>query len=230
MKVRNILLTAVMAVTLFGASVESQAADWEFGVTPNSTLLGYINVFDQAFNYQFGFAEGNLATASGSFAAGPSNPLTLGPNTRLYDENIADPFWVNQTTLEANLITEFVMYQEVLGAVGETVNFNFETIVNSLPAGYSAIGFIKVLDEFAPWAPPQSEQIDLVAGSSANLNLTTASTGIIQAGFAITGAYVASSDPIAATGVQIIPEPATFSLIGLVAGGFVFIRRFFPAV
>jgi hypothetical protein len=219
-------------------------ANINFDVNPVANWLGYINIFNQADVFQFGFPEGNLGTASGSFAPGPSEPLTLGPNTRLYDENILDPFWVDQGTFEATLVSEFNIYQEIFDAdpvafVGQTVDFAFETVANDLPAGYEAVGFIKVLDGFSSWSTYQIETVPLVAGQTEAISLVVNNSGItgggtpfVQAGFSVKGAYVSSGDPVALTGVDIvdaIPEPASIGMIGLFAAGCYFIRRFFAS-
>jgi hypothetical protein len=221
-------LVLIVAVAVMG---QAYAADFNYGVTPESTWLGYINVFDQADNFQFGFPESTPSTASANWAPGPAQPLTMSPNTRLYDENVLDPFWVDQTTFEATLVSEFNYYQEAVGAVGNTVQFDYEVVANSLPAGYEAVGFIKVLDGFSSWATYQIETADLTAGSK-TLSLTVDGSGItgggvpfIQAGFWVKGAYVSSSDPVALTGVEIIPEPATIGLMGIAGLGMFVARR-----
>lgn len=226
---RVLVILAVLAMTGIAS-----ADLLNFTVDPDATWLGFINVFDQADNFQFGFVEGNLATASASFAAGPSLPLVVSPNTRLYDENAADSFWVDQGTFEATLVSEFNFYQEVFDAdplafQGQTATFDFTTVSNNLPAGYDAVGFIKVLDGFSSWATYQITTVDLTGGSSGSLSLlvdgsglTGAGTPFVQAGFWVKGAYVSSDDPAASTGVEIIPEPFTIALLGL---GGLFLRR-----
>lgn len=236
MNPNKLLVAACTAAALVGGSLQSQA-QIAFHVDPNQTWLGFINIFNQANAYQFGFVEGNVATASANWAAGPSLPLTMSPNTRLYDENVGDPFWVDQGTFMATLVSEFNFYQERFDAdptafVGQTVTFGFETIANNLPAGYEAVGFIKVLDGFSSWATYQIETASLVAGQSGSLSLVVSDSGItgagtpfVQAGFWVKGAYVSAGDPVALTGVQIIPEPATFALAGIVTATLLIFRR-----
>lgn len=236
MKLKNLTLATLSASLLIGGSLQSNA-QLDFTVDPGANWLGYINVFNQANVYQFGFPEGNVATASANWAAGPAQPLTLSPNTRLYDENVLDPFWVNQATFEATLVSEFNYYQErfnpdPLVLQGQTATFYFDTVANSLPAGYEAVGFIKVLDGFSSWSTYQMTTTPLVAGQNAAISLvvngsglTGAGTPFVQAGFWVKGAYVSSSDPVALTGVQIIPEPTTFALAGLGAAALLIFRR-----
>ena len=236
MKLKKLLLATLTAGALLGGSLQSNA-QLDFTVDPGQNWLGYINVFDQADNFQFGFGEGTPSTASANWAPGPAQPLTMSPNTRLYDENVADPFWVDQITFEANLVSEFNYYQETFDAdplayQGQTATFGFETVANSLPAGYEAVGFIKVLDGFQTWNTYQITTLDLVAGQGAILSLLVDDSGLsaggtpfVQAGFWVKGAYVSSSDPVALTGVEIIPEPTTFALAGLGAAALLVFRR-----
>ena len=226
-------LAVIMAVVMLGAVAQSQATAWQFGNSPSSPWLTYVNVFDQSDVFQFGFPEATPSTASWNWAAGPANPLTGGPNTRLYDENVADPFWVDQITFEANLVSEVNYYQERFAADADTITFNFDVIANTLPAGYEAVGFIKVLDAFDSWATYQIETTDLSLGF-AKLDLTVdqsldPSLGttdiLIQAGYWIKGAYVSSASPEALTGVQIVPEPATIGLMGIAGLGMFVARR-----
>ena len=189
MKVKAVLLTAVMAVAMVG-----QAADWNFGVNPGATWNGYVNAFElDGTTFATGFGEDPL-TGRGTFSGAT---LSMQPNTRLYDDVIADAFWVDQITFEANKVIEFNMYQEVTGTIGDTVNFNFSTIADNVPAGYEARGFIKVLDGFASWATTQYEWVELVAGQSANLDLVVADAGtgseIVQAGFSLKGIAVTAT-------------------------------------
>lgn len=231
MKLKRLLLAILSAGAVIGGSLQSNAQIY-FSVDPNEAWYGYINMWDPANNYLFGFVEGNVATASASWAPGPAQPLTLGPNTRLYDENISDPVWVDQGTFLATRVSEFDYYQEHIddSQIGQSVAFEFSTVANSLPQGYEAVGFIKVLDAFATWTTTQIVTAPLVAGQSMTLSIPEvldpgAGTADVQAGFYVKGPYVSSSDPIALTSVQIVPEPTTLALAGLGSAALLIFRR-----
>jgi len=236
MKLKKLLFATLTAGALIGGSLQSHA-QLDFTVDPGQNWLGYINVFDQADNFQFEFGENTPSTASANWAPGPAQPLTMSPNTRLYDENVLDPFWVDQITFEATLVSEFNYYQEVSGAdptefVGQTANFYFDTVANDLPAGYEAVGFIKVLDGLSSWATYQIETRPLVAGQPTSISLVVDDSGItgagtpwVQAGFWVKGAYVPGGSATALTGAQIVPEPTTFALAGLGAAALLIFRR-----
>jgi hypothetical protein len=236
MKLKRLLLATLTAGALTGGSLTSNA-QINFTVDPGQNWLGYVNVFDQADAFQFGFPENTPSTASANWAPGPAQPLTMSPNTRLYDENVLDPFWVDQGTFEATLVSEFNYYQETSGAdptefVGQTANFYFDTVANDLPAGYEAVGFIKVLDGLSSWATYQIETKPLLPGVPTQISLVVNDSGVtgagtpwVQAGFWVKGAYVSSSDPVALTGAQIVPEPTTFALAGLGAAALLIFRR-----
>ena len=236
MKLKKLLLATLTAGALIGGSLQSHA-QIEFHVDPGQSWLGYINIFDQSDVFQFGFGEGTPGTASANWAPGPSQPLTMSPNTRLYDENVADPFWVDQISFEATLVSEFNYYQETFDAdptafVVQTVTFGFDTVADTLPAGYEAVGFIKVLDGFSSWSTYQIETVPLVAGQGGALSLVVDNSGItgagtpfLQAGFWVKGAYVPSGSATALTGVEIVPEPTTFALAGLGVAALLTFRR-----
>ena len=234
MKFKSLLLATLAASALIGGSLLSNA-QIAFTVDPGQNWAGYINAYETPANggaYATGFVEGDVSTASANWAPGPSQPLTMSPNTRLYDDVLLDPYWVDQGTFIGNKVIEFDYYQEHIddAQIGQSVSFYFNPIANTLPAGYEAVGFIKVLDAFSSWATTQIVTTPLVAGQPTTLTLAEvldpgAGTASVQAGFWVKGLAVSSSDPIASTGVQIVPEPTTLALAGLGAAALLIFRR-----
>jgi hypothetical protein len=228
MKLNKIALATMTAVTLMGVSLQSNA-QLAFSVNPNAAWFGYINAFNLDNTYATGFPDAT-ADLRASFAAGPATPLTLSPNTRLYDTVLSEPFWVDQITFAPNKIIEANIYQEVSSVpIGTTVTFDFSTIANTLPSGYEARGFIKVLDGFATWATTQYQYVNLVAGQSASVSFVVADAGagseLVQAGFSLKGLAVTGSSAEALTSVQVVPEPTTMALAGLGAAALLTLRR-----
>lgn len=217
-------LLLILVVLIFTGSASATILNF----TPDSTKtwVGYINIYDKSDNFQFSFMESGHTTASANWAAGHSLPLTLSPNTRLYDDNILDPLWVDQVSLEATRISEFRYYQELVGNVGDTVNLSYSTTMKDLPAGYTAVAFVEVMDAWGTWSITQFQTKDLVVGTNDSISFIVEDAGfgseLILAGFAIRGPYVSSLDPVALTGVTLIPEPATLFLLSL---GSLMLRR-----
>ena len=210
MKIRQIALTAMLALALIGVS-QSRAAVWDFDVDGTETWLGYVN--STVWSGAYGFAD-----LRSSF----TDPGTIKLQSNVLAQDNDPGGWAG-ATMELN------SYQEVVGAVGDTASFDFYTVANELAAqGYTAIGFMKVLDPGPGWATTQFETFALTPGVQGNLSLTVLPTIApdprIQAGFAITGLSDFSGSATADLAVTVIPEPATLGLLGL-AGAGLFIRR-----
>ncbi|NDV61909.1 PEP-CTERM sorting domain-containing protein [Puniceicoccales bacterium CK1056] len=224
--------------SLAGLVTSSLSAQLNFTVDPGAAWNGFVNTFSVADDsFQFGFGYGDFPNAQSTFSG---STLSLGANKGIYDVEAANPVWVNQTTGDPELYIEYAFYQEVVGAaIGTTVNFDFETITQGLPAGYSVVAFAAVLDGFVTWATTQLETAPLVSGVTDSLSLVVASPGtgtpVVQAGFRVTGPIQPSLDeffnpnPLTlqyATVQTPVPEPSTYAvLLGFAALGLVIYRR-----
>ncbi len=173
---------------------------------------GYMNVYAaDGTTYLFGSEWANLdlrATSSGTTAGGDFQVL-LQANTNTYDDNLTDPYWVNQTTLLGNVQPEANYYHEKDGWDGQPVDFEYRVVSNNLAAaGYECRAFIKVLDAGGGWATTTYEYADLTVGSHTLSIPGSVVNGVdprVQAGFSIKGLNVSSSDPTALLGVVVVP-------------------------
>jgi len=139
------VIVAVLALSLLVAgSVQAQV---DATVDPAVINLGFMNVFnlpapdgDGAFVFASGWGIADLtATYMGDV-------VTLGPNT-IGDP---DPFWYiggGGPGAPGNKIMEANLYAEVNDLGGQTINFSFEVLANTLTSAHTVKAFIK---DFAP--------------------------------------------------------------------------------
>ena len=133
--------------------VVAAAATYSFGqnnISANASdnWIAYMNVFDLPANggaYQFGSPWAVVDVKTTLDAA--ANTITLQPNFNTYADNTADPYWVDQSTMEGNKQMEGLTFVEP-GAAFNGVDLTFSGSVASytLDQGYTAQYFIKALD------------------------------------------------------------------------------------
>jgi hypothetical protein len=215
----NKLLVILMTLTL----VSVGNAITINGVNSADTWNGYMNVFDTGGNYQWGSGWG-LVDLRASFTT--PTTLALAPNTNCWND--ADPYWVvggvGNKSMEANTYREWYYGNPGGNLGGQTVNFNYFVQSNTLPAGYTAQAFIKVLDPSAGWATVQSTFLTLTPGAgSLSLTVGAIATPVTQVGFYVRGLVMNPYDPAASTSVVITPEPTTMALLAL--GGLLLRKR-----
>ncbi|MCH9661761.1 MAG: T9SS type A sorting domain-containing protein [Bacteroidetes bacterium] len=193
-------------------------------VDANADFVGFMNVFETPANgqgYVFGDSWGvpDLKTTVDAGAG----TITLQPNFNTYDA--ADPFWVDQTTLEGNKFMEANTFVEDNSLAGEELTFNGYTNSNDLDANYEVMAFIKVFN--ADFSVLKIETAPLVAGQNFSINYTNVEGAdtVVQYGFFVAGinanpvdesalgsvvvsAPLLGTNDVAAINVSVYPNPS----------------------
>ncbi len=223
------LLLALMATAAAGTAVTAQTTVM---VDPANAWIGYMNVFDTDLDgggYQFGSSWG-VADLNATFGGGM---LTLTPNTSIARDNpVTDFYWFDETTQLGNKKMAATTYVEDSGLLGQTVNFEYEVLSNTLDGSttesgsYTAVAFIKLLD--AGYAVVDSVSAPLDVGMN-TLTLVIPDTAGYhpQFGFELVGDNAPTVDAnLGSVTIAAVPEPATFALLGgLAVLGVVLVRR-----
>jgi hypothetical protein len=206
--------------------VATAAAAVTVGVDPGAPWLGFMNVSELPSNggaYVFGQSWG-VADLTATFSGGI---LTLGPNS----VNDPSPFWytpsggpgaMGNKNMDANM---YVQVDD--GSLsGQSVTFTGNVLSNTLISPYTSVAFIK---DFAPdFSSSVSTTVPLSPGVfSVTLSTIPVPGRHVQYGFETIGpdVWVTDRDPIGT--VQVVPEPASLTLIclGLFGAGIALRRR-----
>lgn len=226
-RMRSLVACASLVTLLAGAT--PSLADVTVTVDPGATWSGFMNVFDVggpgyglagAGGYVFGSGWGT-ADLNASFA-GPV--LTLSPNT-IGDPN---PFWYTPSGMPGaigNKIMDANMYVEPIGSLpGENVTFSGLVLSNTLALGpvdaagrgWTSVAFIK---DFAPdFSSFNTITVPLSPGPfSITLATINDPARHVQYGFETIGPDVWFTDVGPYGNIQLVPEPASLTLMGLSA-------------
>jgi len=221
------------AIALAGCLCMGSSAD----LASFSGSIGYMNVFtingtsDGPDAYQFGGFWGvpDLKTLTGD-----NLTYQLFPNTNTYDDNPGDAYWRNNGGLgpDGNKWLEATTLREYVLGAGETAaSLDFNVSAFTLDGRYNLTAFIKTLDLGAGYGVSAIDSI-AINGTSGTTSLSIAGLTpghILQIGFQMDGINAnGATDWGSATAtlenVNVIPEPATFGLLGL-AGAAVYVTR-----
>ncbi|MGL5019449.1 MAG: hypothetical protein ACRDBP_15040, partial [Luteolibacter sp.] len=164
-------------------------------VDPAAPWQGYLNVFEFPSNGG-AFVTGAPSTTAALAAAFSGPVLTLRPNSTDNPEYYIDS--VGNKNMESNLYV-----QALPGRLsGQTVNFSGVVDSNTLPAGYTAVAFVK---DFAPnYSTVVASTVPLTAGAfSVSLTTINDPQRHIQYGLQILGPPVPLDDVLAAGSIVI---------------------------
>lgn len=169
---------------------------------------GYMNVFDQAMNYQFGSSWGLPDVKSTVNAA--ANTVTLQPNFNTYANaaTAADTaYWHNGPI--GNKIMEANTYLESTSISNQNLTFDGTIQSNTLSSAYTATAFIKVLDPAMGYATIVNQTTPLPASGAFSVTAAIPATPglLVQYGFTILGLNANPVDEVALG--SIVAGPAT---------------------
>lgn len=124
------------------------------------------------------------------------------------------------------LPTIFADNNAVIPATGNDVSadsqFKFQSSTLTIPAGFAEEGPAKLRAVFAAGAPLGAQ---VVFAQLAIPNAAAGSVDFLGQVQVVTGSTVADVNVVGSVGGPIIPEPATFALVGLAVTGLVGLRR-----
>jgi len=172
-------------------------------------MLGYMNVFDLANNYQFGsgWALADIKTTEDAMEC-----IVLQPNFNVW--NAADPYWVQGGVGQKNM--ESNSYYEDNTLIGQNVTFIGNVTNATINPAYTVIAFIKVLDPALGFATTLFQSTPLTAAGPFSVMATIPNTPglIVQYGYQVVGVNANPANEAALGNVTVCPE--TFLPLDLV--------------
>lgn len=216
----SVSLCALMAVGL------PVRADVTVGVDPAAPWIGYMNVFDLSWNYQWGSPWGTPDLN----AAFTGDILTLEPNYSIArDVPLSDSYWWKPDGTGNKIMDANFYVEDSVTLPGEKVTFTGHVLGNTLDQAYSATAFIK---DFAP--DYSSHQLAAVALLPGDFSITLQTLGPgrhVQYGFEVIGRNARLDDrdrlgnvKVTAAG-PVIPEPSTLVFLASSGLGLLAVRR-----
>jgi hypothetical protein len=216
------------------------------GLFSNSALAdgwqGYMNVFSTGSGtvgsgYIFGSGWGlsDVRTTIENDAAGTTigDQLRLEPNYNTYANSLGGnnddrAFWTNSSNGGAtagplgNKFMEANTFFETASIVAPSVNFSGTVNSYTLAGEFTAVAFIKVLNQSNNYNIDVLETFNLNSGAQFSLNadLSTHAGKILQVGYAVYGTNANPANAVSNGSVLVtvtaaaIPEPSSFALIG----------------
>lgn len=230
---KNKLIAAITLVGILSMGASANLATF-------NAAEGFVNVSEingtgdgpGAYVFGSGWGVGDLKSVT-------SDDLTfeLFPNINGYDDNPGDAFWRNNAGagpdgnkwVEASTIRGYA-----LGAGETEATLDFSVGAFDIDSRYSVTAFIKTLDPGAGWATIETD-FATITGTSGTQSISVnglVAGHVLQVGFVVEGINAnGATDWGSATAtlenVNVVPEPATFGLIGIFGGGLLFLRRRF---
>jgi hypothetical protein len=164
---------------------------------PAAAYIGYANVFETPANGG-GFVFGSVWGVSDlKTVVDPTATVTLQPNFNTYDDNLTNPFWVDQATGLGNKDFEGNTYVDDPSLAGQELVWTGFVQVNDLDPSYAAEAFIKVFN--ADFSVLKIETAPLVVGEYFEVAYTNveAPDTFVQYGWYVKGLNASSANEVA---------------------------------
>jgi hypothetical protein len=221
-----------LIIALAFASLPGASAQLIVKTIDQSELnLGWVQVFDLPSDggaFQFGQPTG-LANLVATFPT--STNVTLAPNNTITDPST---FWYSQPGDVGNKEIQSLLYSSANrgSLIGDTLSFEFIVTDYSLTTNSAGIPYTfgAIIQEFGNSYNQVFLPISGAGTFSVSMPLLVDPSTTYQWGFLLTGPNIWPGNTGEATaagsvGLQAIPEPTTYALLGLAAVGGLIARR-----